>query len=116
MPHSKPSATSRASSLNRLSWAIGVSWMTVPSRTTRTLAERRTTPFVTMHPPILPSRDNLNRARHLDPARRHIDRGAPLGRAEHLSRRDRREHPGERLLDVLRELVDHAVRADVDAL
>ena len=77
--------------------------MTVPSRTTRTCAPRRTTPFVTMQPAIVPSRETLNS-------------GAHLGLAERLLGRDRREHADERLLDVLGELVDDAVRADVDAL
>src|SRR2546423_6947141 len=47
MPHSKPSDTSRTSSLKRRSCAIDVSWMTVPSRTIRARAPRRTTPRVT---------------------------------------------------------------------
>ena len=103
MPHSKPSATSRASSLKRLSWSIVVSWITVPSRTTRTWAPRRTTPFVTMQPAIVPSRETLNSAR-------------TSASPEDLLGRDRRQHPDERLLDVLGQLVDDAVGADVDAL
>ena len=67
----------------------------------RTLAPRRTTPLVTMHPAIVPSRETL--------------KSAHLGLAEDLLGRHGREHPDERLLDVLRQLVDHAVRADVDA-
>ena len=37
--------------------------MTVPSRTTRTCAPRRTTPDVTMQPAIVPSRDTRKSAR-----------------------------------------------------
>src|SRR5215210_2866246 len=57
MPHSKPSATSRASSWNRLSESIVVSYTTVPSRRIRTCAPRRTTPLVTMQPAIVPTRE-----------------------------------------------------------
>ena len=53
-------------------------------------------------PAIVPSRETL--------------KSAHLGLAEDLLGRHGREHPDERLLDVLRQLVDHAVRADVDAL
>ena len=47
---------------------------------------------------------------------RDLEERAHLGLAEDLLGRDRREHPDERLLDVLGELVDDAVGADVDAL
>ena len=103
MPHSKPSVTSRASSLKRLSCAIVVSWMRVPSRKIRTFAFRRTTPLVTMQPAIVPSRETLEQRAHLD-------------LADHRLGLDRREHPDERLLDLLGQLVDDAVLADLDAL
>ena len=63
IPHSKPSATSRASSLKRFSCATVVSWMRVPSRKMRTFAPRRTTPLVTMQPAIVPSRETWKSAR-----------------------------------------------------
>ena len=50
------------------------------------------------------------------PEPRDLEERAHLGLAERLLGLDRREHPDERLLDVLGELVDDAVRADVDAL
>src|SRR5581483_5025486 len=62
MPHSKPSVTSRTSSLNRRSCATCVSWMRVPSRKMRTFAFRRTTPLVTMQPAIVPRRETLKSA------------------------------------------------------
>src|SRR5262249_9178599 len=54
MPHSKPSATSRTSSLKRRSWATVVVWIPVPSRKMRTFEPRRTRPLVTMQPAIVP--------------------------------------------------------------
>ena len=56
-----------------------------------------------MQPAIVPSRETLNKRAHLDLAE---DR---LGL-------DRRQHPDERLLDLLGQLVDHAVEADLDPL
>ena len=47
---------------------------------------------------------------------RDLEQRAHLRLADRLLRLDRREHADERLLDVLGELVDHPVRADVDAL
>src|SRR5579862_1914876 len=63
MPHSKPSTTSRASSLKRLSCATVVSWISAPSRKMRTFAPRRTRPLVTMQPAIVPSRETRKSAR-----------------------------------------------------
>src|SRR5512146_1512576 len=47
---------------------------------------------------------------------RGAEEGAHLDLADRLLGRDRGEHADERLLDVLRQLVDDAVRADLDAL
>jgi hypothetical protein len=47
MPHSKPSRTSWASSLNRLSEEISPFQMIVPSRRKRTFEPRVMTPFCT---------------------------------------------------------------------
>ena len=77
--------------------------MTVPSRTTLTDALRRTTPD-----------DDHAAGDRAEPG--DLEQRAHLGLPEDLLGRDRGEHPDERLLDVLRELVDDAVRADVDAL
>src|SRR6185437_11747019 len=55
MPHSKPSRTSRTSSLKRFSVLRLPSWMTTLSRSRRTLAPRRTTPSVTMQPATFPT-------------------------------------------------------------
>ena len=79
------------------------SWTIVPSRTTRTWAPRWMTPCVTMQPAIVPTPRCPERLAH-------------LGLAEHLLDLLRREHADQRLLDVLGQLVDHAVGADVDAL
>ena len=95
--------TSRASSLKRLSWATVVSWIRAPSRKIRTREPRRTTPLVTMQPAIVPSARDAEQRAHLDLA----DDGLGL---------DRREHPDERLLDLLGQLVDDAVLADLDPL
>jgi hypothetical protein len=55
MPQSKPSLTSRASSLKRLRLAIFPLQITALSRTRRALALRRATPCVTIQPAIMPA-------------------------------------------------------------
>ena len=76
--------------------------MTVPSRMTRTCAPRRTTPFVTMQPAIVPSRETLNVAR---------TSASPIVSSVLIAE----SLPIERLLDLLRQLVDDGVEADLDA-
>ena len=75
----------------------------MPSRTTRTLRAAADDAV----------RDHAAGDR---PEARDLEQRAHLRLAEDLLGRDGREHADERLLDVLGELVDHAVRADVDAL
>src|SRR5467141_743040 len=60
MPHSKPSRTSRTSSLNRLSDAMLPSYTSTPSRITRTRAVRGMTPERTKHPAMVPILAILN--------------------------------------------------------
>ena len=101
MPHSKPSATSRASSLNRLSCPIVgvVDYRAVVHAWT--LALRRMIPFVTMQPAIVPSRETLKGARtSASPSISSVSTGESIPTSP---------------LDVLGELVDDAVRPDVDA-
>ena len=69
----------------------------------RTFELRRTTPFVTYAAGDRAEARDAEELPHLD-------------LADRLLGADRREHPDERLLDVLGELVDHAVGADLDAL
>ena len=59
-PHSNPSATSRASSLNRLRFSSLPVWMTCLSRITRTWFDRSTLPSTTRHPAIVPTREMRN--------------------------------------------------------
>src|SRR5215510_12247898 len=63
MPHSCPAATSRASSLKRLSCESLPSWITTLSRSSRTLAPRSTLPSVTRQPAMLPTFDTLKISR-----------------------------------------------------
>ena len=70
---------------------------------TRTRAFRRTTPLVTMQPAIVPRRETRKSAR---------TSASPSVSSVVTAR----EHADERLLDVLRQLVDDAVGADLDAL
>ena len=103
MPHSKPSTTSRASSLKRLSCAIVVSWMRVPSRKMRTFALRRTTPLVTMQPAIVPRRETWKSARtSTSPITASVSTGESM--------------PTSACSISLGQLVDHAVLADLDPL
>src|SRR5213080_1317872 len=60
MPHSKPSRTSRTSSLKRLSDAMLPSYTSTPSRITRTRDVRGMTPERTKHPAMVPTFAILN--------------------------------------------------------
>src|SRR5216110_3315508 len=60
MPHSKPSRTSRTSSLKRLREPMPPSYTSTPSRITRTRAVRGMTPERTKHPAIVPTFAILN--------------------------------------------------------
>ena len=62
-PHSKPSLTSRASSLKRLRLSNSPVKMTTLSRNKRRRALRRTKPAVTMQPAIEPILLTLNTSR-----------------------------------------------------
>ena len=74
-----------------------------PSRTTRTRAERSSLPVVTMQPAMTPRRELRKSARtSASPRTSSTVSGASSA--------------DEGLLDVLGQLVDHAVGADVDAL
>ncbi len=64
-------------------------------------------------PPDDSARDHATRDR-AEP--RDLEESTDFGLAEDLLGLDRREHADESLLDVLGELVDDAIRADVDAL
>ena len=59
MPHSKPSATSLASSLKRFRLAMESSQMTIPSRTRRSWASRVILPSVTRQPATVPTLEIL---------------------------------------------------------
>ena len=64
MPHSKPSRTSVASSLNRWSDSmVRLSATTTPSRSSRALALRRISPLRTRQPAMLPNRLDRNTSR-----------------------------------------------------
>ena len=103
MPHSKPAATSRTSSLNRRSEVIVPFQMIAPSRRKRTLE-----PLV-----IAPVADE---APAIAPIARHAEDLADLGLAgDDLFelRGEQAEHGG---LDVLDQLVDDLVGPDLDVL
>src|SRR4030088_2144559 len=103
MPHSKPSRTSVASSLNRRSDSIvRLSETTMPSRTRRARLLRVIVPERTMQPATVPTLGTRKTPPHL--------RGAQLGLLE-----DGLQHALERGLDLLDRLVDHRVVADVHA-
>ena len=104
IPHSKPSRTSVASSLNRLSESIvRLSLMTTPLRSSRALAFRRISPERTMLPAMLP---NLRGAEDL----------ADLGSTDRDLFVLGLEQALESRLDLVDRLVDHRVVPDVDAL
>ena len=103
MPHSKPFLTSEASSLKRLSEARLPSQTTTLSRSRRALAVRRIVPVE--HQAAGDGAD-LGDLEHL----------ADLGVAELLLLEGRLEQTDHRLLEVVGEVVDHRVEADVDLL
>ena len=103
MPHSKPSRTSRASSLNRFSDVISPFQMIVPSRRKRTLRAAGDD-----------ARAHVATGDGADP--RHPEDLADLGLAGDDLLVLRREHADHRLLDVLEQLVDDLVGADLDVL
>ena len=103
MPHSKPSRTSRASSLNRLSEAISPFQMIVPSRRKRTF-----------EPAGDHTRAHVAAGDGADA--RHPEDLADLGLAGDDLFVLGGEHADHRLLDVLEQLVDDLVGADLDVL
>ena len=103
MPHSKPAATSRASSLKRLSEVMLPFQMMVPSRRNRTLRAPGDDPVEHVAPGDAPDPGDLEDLAHLGVAGDDLfDIG--LQQAEHG------------VLDVLEHLVDDLVGPDLDAL
>ena len=102
MPHSKPSRTSRTSSLNRRSDAIAPFQMTTPSRRKRTFEPRVIDAVAHV------AAGDLADARHAEDL-------ADLGLAGDDLLELGLEHADERVVDVFEDLVDDLVEAQLHA-